>query len=86
MKPIVAILCIVCFLYAQGQDKQASLSDSGNQEKVDLLPYKTKMPFTAGFRYSRYGTRHLQVDYSSYWIQVGQEMALISSGTLFKGN
>ena len=75
MKPIVAIFCIVCLLNARGQDRQASVSDSGHPEKADLLPYKAKIPFTAGFRYSRYGARHLQVDDSRYWIRVGLEMA-----------
>ena len=75
MKTIISILCVVCILNARGQDKQPSAAKADHPEKTQVLPYKTEIPFTAGFRYSRYGARHLQVNDSQYWIRVGQEMA-----------
>ncbi len=75
MKLIYSSLCIVFFLTACGQNKQSSVAHAGNPDTTKVLSYKTEIPFTAGFRYSAYGTRHLHINDSSYWIRVGQEMA-----------
>lgn len=75
MKPIILILSMVCVLNAWGQDAPSSQEKSGHPEATQFFPYQTDIPFAAGFRYSRYGVRHLVVEDDHYWIQAGHEMA-----------
>lgn len=75
MKAIISILCMVCFLNTWGQEERPSTGTTDYPEGTQVLPYQTEIPLAAGFRYSRYGVRHLGIEDAHYWIQVGNEMA-----------
>jgi len=75
MKLIYSSLFIVFLLTGCGHNKQLSITQVSDALVTNAVPYKTEIPFTAGFRYSVYGTRHLNVTNPSYWTNVGQEMS-----------
>jgi hypothetical protein len=74
MKAVLSILFTVCMLNTPGQHAPSSSENMDENGNIQILPYKTELPFSAGFRYSRYGIRHLHIQDHQYWISAGQEM------------
>lgn len=73
MKPIITLILTILILTTSCKD----YDNTPPPPKKNPVPtsYTTEIPFGAGYRYSSYGTSHLDVINNNYWVNVGNEIS-----------